>query len=195
MSTLWVKGVLSGLIDPMRFVAVTSSNAAKVFNLYPKKGRIAVGADADLVLWKLPMKHYHQPSTLNQHRSLFKLSTAHSKPVITICGGRIAYSNGTFDLERGKLLELKPHSPYLYSTLMQMEWVQLNGGVSEGIVPYDNQSHLKQNVSNSSRTFPVKNVQKQQFGSIYSATLDDTRGARASTKVLNPPGGRSTGFW
>uniref|UniRef100_A0A0R3RL11 Amidohydro-rel domain-containing protein n=1 Tax=Elaeophora elaphi TaxID=1147741 RepID=A0A0R3RL11_9BILA len=187
MSTLWTKGVLSGLIDPMRFVAVTSSNAAKVFNLYPKKGRIAVGADADLVLWKLSMKH--QTSTPNQHPSLFKVSTAHSKPVMTICGGRIAYSSGKFDLGRGKLLGLESHSPYLYCMLKQIEGVQLNGGMNEGIVPYSTQSsHLKENL-------PAKNVQKQQFNSPYSAALDDTRGMRASTKVLNPPGGRSTGFW
>ncbi|VBB27117.1 unnamed protein product, partial [Acanthocheilonema viteae] len=193
MSMLWAKGVLSGLIDPMRFVAVTSSNAAKVFNLYPKKGRIAVGADADLVLWKLSMKQ--QTSTLNQHPSLLKVSTTHSKPVMTICGGRIAYNNGKFELGRGKLMKLESHSPYLYCMLKQMEGIQLNGGVNESIIPCSNQSHLKENLSNSSQAFPVKSVQKQQFDSVYSATPNDTRGMRASTKVLNPPGGRSTGFW
>uniref|UniRef100_A0A915PPB3 Amidohydrolase-related domain-containing protein n=1 Tax=Setaria digitata TaxID=48799 RepID=A0A915PPB3_9BILA len=193
MSMLWTKGVQSGLIDPMRFVAITSSNAAKVFNLYPRKGRIAVGADADLVVWKLSMKH--QAVGLSHQSSAFKVSIANSKPIMTICGGRIAYNNGKFDSGRGKLVELGPHSPYLYCMMDQMEEVQFNGGVDEGVLLLgSDHSHLKENLTNSSKAFPVKNLQKQQFES-YSATSDDVRGMRASTKVLNPPGGRSTGFW
>lgn len=51
MPMLWTAGVNTGRITMNEFVAVTSTNIAKILNCYPKKGAVLVGADADLVVW------------------------------------------------------------------------------------------------------------------------------------------------
>ena len=51
MPMLWTYGVRTGRITMNEFVAVTSTNIAKIMNMYPKKGAVLVGADADLVVW------------------------------------------------------------------------------------------------------------------------------------------------
>ena len=51
LSVLWTKGVDTGRITPNEFVAITSTNIAKILNMYPQKGAILEGADADVVVW------------------------------------------------------------------------------------------------------------------------------------------------
>jgi len=48
---LWTYGVGTGRLTPNEFVAVTSTNIAKILNMYPKKGAILVGSDADIIVW------------------------------------------------------------------------------------------------------------------------------------------------
>eukprot|EP00668_Euglena_longa_P029245 GGOE01036589.1.p1 GENE.GGOE01036589.1~~GGOE01036589.1.p1 ORF type:complete len:520 (+),score=166.28 GGOE01036589.1:38-1561(+) len=96
MAVVWTNGVKAGKLTPSQFVAVTSSNAAKVFNCYPRKGRIEVGADADLVVWDgdatrvISAKTHHHAVDFN----IFEGMEVSGVAVMTIAGGRVVWHDG-----------------------------------------------------------------------------------------------------
>ena len=51
LPVLWTRGVVTGRLTMNEFVAVTSTNIAKILNMYPKKGAILEGSDADIIVW------------------------------------------------------------------------------------------------------------------------------------------------
>ncbi|XHS76883.1 dihydropyrimidinase [Burkholderiaceae bacterium UC74_6] len=109
MAVIWDAGVNTGRLTPSEFVAITSANCAKVFNLYPQKGVIAEGADADLVLWDpqgtktLSAKTHHSRNDFN----IFEGRTVRGVPSHTISQGRVVWANGDLRAEQGKGRYLK----------------------------------------------------------------------------------------
>jgi len=96
MSVLWDSGVNGGKLTPNEFVAVTSSNAANIFNLYPRQGSITVGADADIVLWDpsgsrtISAKTHHQNIDFN----IFEGRTVKGIAVHTLSQGNVVWTDG-----------------------------------------------------------------------------------------------------
>ncbi len=103
MSVLWDSGVTSGKLTPNEFVAVTSSNAAKIFNIYPRKGSITVGADADIVLWDpngsrtISAKTHHQNIDFN----IFEGRTVKGIAAHTLSQGKLVWTLGELRAVKG----------------------------------------------------------------------------------------------
>ena len=116
MSLLWHYGVETGRLTPSEFVQVTSTNAARIFNLYPRKGAIEVGADADLVVWDanaartISAKTHHQNVDFN----VFEGRTVKGIANQTIAAGKLVWNNGDLRAEKGagRYLQRKPFAAY-----------------------------------------------------------------------------------
>jgi dihydropyrimidinase len=115
MPVLWTRGVATGRLTMNEFVAVTSSNVAKILNIYPRKGAIMVGADADIVVWD-PKKSKTitaktQASAIDYN--VFEGFQVTGLPRFTLSRGDVTFSDGTLDVEdgRGRFVELPPNAP------------------------------------------------------------------------------------
>ncbi|MFW5680343.1 MAG: dihydropyrimidinase [Pseudomonadota bacterium] len=115
MPVLWSRGVNTGRLTKEEFVAVTSTNSAKILNLYPKKGAIAVGADADLVVWDpaktKTVRAAGQVSAIDYN--VFEGFELRGLPRFTLSRGRVAVDDGTIKAEAGdgRFVERQPFAP------------------------------------------------------------------------------------
>lgn len=103
MPVLWTKGVKTGRLTMNEFVAVTSTNIAKILNMYPRKGAILVGADADLVVWdpkrKKTITAAKQQSAIDYN--VFEGIEVEGLPRFTLTRGQVAVTEDTISTEQG----------------------------------------------------------------------------------------------
>ncbi|MBL8562190.1 MAG: dihydropyrimidinase [Gemmobacter sp.] len=100
---LWTHGVNTGRLTPNEFVAVTSTNIAKILNLYPKKGAVLVGADADLVVWD-PAKEKTITAGAQQSAidyNVFEGQKVQGLPRFTLTRGQVAVQDGEVRTQEG----------------------------------------------------------------------------------------------
>lgn len=103
MSLMYTYGVLEDRISLQRFVEVTSTNAAKIFGMYPQKGTIAVGSDADLIIFDPNKEIEIKEENLNENVDYtpyegFKLK---GYPVMTLLRGEVIAKDGKFVGQKG----------------------------------------------------------------------------------------------
>ena len=103
LAVIWDAGVNTGRLTPSEFVAITSANTAKLFNIYHQKGSVSVGADADLVVWDpegsktLSAKTQFSKGDFN----IFEGRTVRGIPSHTVSQGKLVFVQGDLRAERG----------------------------------------------------------------------------------------------
>ena len=112
VSLLYTHGVKRGILDLHRFVDAASTRAAKLFGLYPRKGTIAVGSDADLVVFD--PEYRGKISAATQHSNCdysgFEGMDVEGRPSIVTVRGKVQVRDGKFvgQRGRGRLLKREP---------------------------------------------------------------------------------------
>jgi dihydropyrimidinase len=117
MIVIWDAGVNSGRLSPERFVELNCTNPAKIFGMYPKKGTIAIGSDADILVWDPNKEHTISADTHHMRcdYNVYEGMTVRGMPVqVYLRGAKIVDgdqwlgSNGS-----GKFVHCKPNAPVL----------------------------------------------------------------------------------
>ncbi|GAA5957370.1 hypothetical protein JCM3765_000438 [Sporobolomyces pararoseus] len=100
---MWSEGVCKGRMSPSQFVELNCTNAAKLYGMYPTKGTIQPGSDADFVIWRKPSDR--KPSTItvkNLHSACdytpYEGHTIEDWPLLTILRGKVVYDGSTNEI-------------------------------------------------------------------------------------------------
>jgi len=104
LALLFSEGVRTGRLSLSRFVALTATNAARLYGLYPRKGTIAVGADADLAIWDPERRVTVRHETLHDNLDYtpYEGMTVTGWPITTIARGAIVCDDGAFLASPGR---------------------------------------------------------------------------------------------
>jgi dihydropyrimidinase len=104
MPMLYTEGVRGSRISLSRFVDVTATNTAKLFGLYPKKGTIAVGSDADIVIWNPDLRRTIDGATMRSGagHTVYDGREIHGAPEYTLSRGEVVYESGQITAQRGR---------------------------------------------------------------------------------------------
>ncbi len=111
MALLYTYGVQQQKISLNRWVDITSTTPARIFGLFPRKGSISPGADADLVIWNpdheqvISAASHHQCSDINIYEGI----KVHGTPTYVIAGGKVVLQDGKLQQRglRGRFLYQK----------------------------------------------------------------------------------------
>ncbi len=128
MAMLWTTGVETGRLTPEEFVAVTSTNIAKILNIYPLKGGIAVGGDADVVVWDPKLSRKIAVSTQKSiiDYNVFENMEVTAQPRYTLSRGDVIWAYGQNSQPqpgRGKFIK---RTPFASPSKALSKWKSLN---------------------------------------------------------------------
>ena len=116
MHVLWHHGVNSGRLTANEFVGITSANAARIFNIYPRKGSISVGADADIAIWDPERERTISKETHHQNvdYNIFEGMTVKGINTVTISQGKVVYQDGDIRTVKGagRYVDRPTFAPY-----------------------------------------------------------------------------------
>jgi dihydropyrimidinase len=103
MELLFSEGVHKGKISLNKYVEVSSTNAAKIFGMFPKKGTIAIGSDADIILIDPNVKHTISVKThhMNVDYSAYEGWELTGKIKTVLLRGKVAIENNECKVEKG----------------------------------------------------------------------------------------------